>query len=94
MESLFTFILSLQSSLRTFGFSDDLSPGFIEILSFGVSAPVGVVGVFFTVVGVIVEGRPGDEDRDDERDIDAELLSLVLTDEVGDVFCRSPPSIK
>ena len=78
--------MSLQSSLRTFGFSDDLSPpGFIEILSFGVSPLVGVVGVFLTV-GTTVEGRPGDDDREEERDKDAELLSLVLTDEVGDVF--------
>lgn len=76
--------------MRTFGFSDDFSPGFMEILSFGVSPPVGVVGVFLTVL-TIAEGSPGDDDRDEDLDNDAELLSLVLTDEVGDVFCRSPP---
>jgi hypothetical protein len=62
-------------------------------LSFGVSPLVGVVGVFLTV-GTTVEGSPGDDDREEDRDNEAELLSLVLTDEVGDVFCRSPPSIK
>jgi hypothetical protein len=41
-----------------------------------------------------VEGSPGDDEREEDRDNDAELLSLVLTDEVGDVFWRSPPSIK
>jgi hypothetical protein len=44
-----------------------------------------------------LSGRPGDEERELERDSDVLVLSersLLLTLDVGDVFWRSPPSMR
>jgi hypothetical protein len=42
-------------------------------------------------------GSPGEEERELERESEALVLSdrsLLLKLDVGDVFCRSPPSMR